>query len=78
MSAYADTSCARCDDTGLVEHRSALSGTTHTITCPACRGWDGAAAAVILDPWLRPLSQADRDLAAACGVKVDDTLAGAA
>lgn len=38
MTTYTDTSCSRCDDTGLVDHRSALTGTTNTITCPACGG----------------------------------------
>lgn len=39
--------------------------------------WDAAAGLLATDPWLRSPTQADRDLAAVCGVTVDDTLAGA-
>lgn len=39
--------------------------------------WAAAAALVKSDPWLHPPTQADRDLASACGVEVDASLAGA-
>lgn len=39
--------------------------------------WDTARQTLAPDPWLHPPTQADRDLAAACGVQVDASLAGA-